>query len=348
MFSYEKICSQLLSDTHPRTKDILTKRFGLYSEEPQTLEAIGKSHGITRERVRQIVEDGIALLKEKALRNRKENPEVQEVLRYFADALRKLGYVKKEDLFIEYLEAKPLSCEVIFLMHLEDRFARHRETEDFYPFWSAKREYVDQAPAIHQTVIDYLKEHSAILSDEEIKEELLAKIENQLHHRTFFSLLESSKHIMQAYDGKWGLRQWPEVNPRGMREKAYIVLRNAGKPLHFLQITEHIDHLQKLLPSRPERAVLSQTVHNELIKDPRFVLVGRGIYALKDWGYESGTVRDVLVAILEQADEHLSREELIQKTLEQRQVRESTILLNLQDRDQFARDEQGRYYLVHI
>lgn len=87
--------------------------------------------------------------------------------------------------------------------------------------------------------------------------------------------------------------------------------------------------------------VLPQTVHNELIKDARFVLVGRGTYALSEWGYKPGTVKDVMVQVLRENGNSMDKEEIIKKTLDQRQVKESTILLNLQDRNHFEKDKGG-------
>jgi RNA polymerase primary sigma factor len=45
---------QLLDDLPPKERAILFDRFGLGSETPMTLEAIGRRLGVTRERVRQI------------------------------------------------------------------------------------------------------------------------------------------------------------------------------------------------------------------------------------------------------------------------------------------------------
>jgi hypothetical protein len=86
-----------------------------------------------------------------------------------------------------------------------------------------------------------------------------------------------------------------------------------------------------------------QTVHNELIKDARFVLVGRGVYALKEWGYEPGTVKDVISQVLKKAKQPLSQDEVLKRVLSQRLVKESTILLNLGNKKCFLKSENGRY-----
>ena len=138
-------------------------------------------------------------------------------------------------------------------------------------------------------------------------------------------MLSVAREIKQNVGGKGGLSGWSDIKPRGTREKAYLVLKTAGKPLHFREIAELIDTygLQKKKHSHP------QTVHNELIKDKRFVLVGRGIYALSDWGYKRGTVKEVITEILKSAGSPLSREEVLDRVLEIRQVKKSTVIINL-------------------
>ena len=150
---------------------------------------------------------------------------------------------------------------------------------------------------------------------------------------------------MRSWDGKWGLKAWPQVNPRGIRDKAYLVLKRHEKPLHFTEVSKLIAEFQGKFLQNKEKKVLPQTVHNELIKDQRFVLVGRGTYALSDWGYEPGTVKDVIISLLKGNGGNMAKEDIIEKTLVQRQVKESTIELNLQDRSVFARDPSGRYYI---
>jgi DNA-directed RNA polymerase delta subunit len=135
------------------------------------------------------------------------------------------------------------------------------------------------------------------------------------------------------------MRDWTEISPKGTREKVYLILKEGKKPLHFTQIAKLIDqyHLGK-------RKAHPQTVHNELIKDDRFILVGRGIYALAEWGYSKGTIKDVLTNILEKSSKSLSREELIKKVLEVRKVQKATILINLNNSKIFQK--QKDFYSV--
>lgn len=340
-FPYQKLSGTLIEDLQPRAQDILTRRFGLEAQEPETLEAIGQSHGITRERVRQIVEDGIQQLKEVA----REQAKLQAIFEEFLEVLRESGHVKRQDLLIQELGAVKAANDIVFLLHLGDQFHKHKETESVYPFWASKEEMVEMSPALLEALSKYLEERKEPLEFEDLAKAHSTYEGEKISPRTLASLLEIAKGIERAYNGKWGLTEWPEVYPKGMRDKAYVVLRDGGKPLHFVEVAKAIERLQESLVEQRRKNVLPQTVHNELIKDPRFVLVGRGTYALQDWGYKPGTVKDVIMEILRENGEAMTKDEIVEKTLDQRQVKESTILLNLQDKTCFYKEGEG-YYCV--
>ena len=351
-FPYEKLTTALLSDLPPRAQDVLQRRFGLREQEPETVAAIGQSHGITRERVRQIVEDGLHQLRELAS-GKKEQEKLEVVFQRFFVALRESGSVKRQDLLVQEVGAPEFENHIIFLLHLGDQFHKHRETEYVYPFWTSEKEMVEISPGLLETIYAYLQERRTPLEFEELTKAHKVHEGEKLHPRTLASLLEVSKLVARTHNGKWGLREWPEVYPKGMRDKAYVVLRDEGRSLHFVEVAKLIEKLQEVLAEQSassprfggagwrERTVLPQTVHNELIKDPRFVLVGRGTYALEEWGYKPGTVKDVIREILRENGKAMPKEEIVQKTLAQRQVKESTILLNLQDKTCFLREGEG-------
>jgi len=70
--------------------------------------------------------------------------------------------------------------------------------------------------------------------------------------------------------------------------------------------------------------------------------VGRGLYALSEWGYQPGTVSEIISQVLKQ-EGPLTKEEIAKKVLAKRLVKENTILINLQNRKLFERDNTGRY-----
>ncbi|MDP2735057.1 MAG: sigma factor-like helix-turn-helix DNA-binding protein, partial [bacterium] len=278
--SFEKVTVELVEQLPSRVKDVLVERFGLDSGAPLTLEAVGRTHQITRERVRQIVEEGLRILRED-MRRQKSYERTALAFNRVAETLRQAGLMKREDLLLDLLEARDEANHALFLLTLGDQFYNQRETQDFHPFWALRKDMVEHAKPFHQKLLGFFQKRKAPVSDADLE---------RVHGKEMLSYLEVSKHILKSHDGRWGLRTWPEVNPRGMRDKAYLVLREEGRPLHFTQVASLIARLQENLALQRAKPVLPQTVHNELIKDPRFVLIGRGTYGLSDWGLESGTV----------------------------------------------------------
>jgi len=186
-----------------------------------------------------------------------------------------------------------------------------------------------------ETVVAAVKAIGEPTSIEKIAVE--AKEENAEKVRAVASL---SKQLA-TLNKRWGLIKWPMVNPKNIRDKIYVILFENGKHMHFSEIAESIKG-----SDFKRKDVTMQAIHNELIKDGRFVLVGRGIYALKEWGYKKGTVADVITEVLKKANEPLHRDEIVKRVLKDRYVKETTILLNLQGKAQFKRVAKATYTLA--
>jgi hypothetical protein len=339
MLNYQKICSNLLGGLPERTKEVLLRRYGLKNGQRETLESIGKSYDITRERVRQIEEDGMRRLKEPAVLK-----SASPVFDYFQDHFKNQGGLKREDILLSELGQNKFQNWVFFLLTLGDPFFRYSETEVHYPFWTIKNDLVSLSQEIINHFVDEFKRISKPIPKTEFFEievkELRNKYGKVINSQFLISSYEIAKKIEENPFGEIGLVDWPEIMPRGIKDRAYIIFKKEEKPLHFLELTEKINKLglcsQKALP---------QTVHNELIKDPRFILVGRGTYALAEWGYKPGWVRDVISEILKEAKKPLTKEEIIERVLNQRLVKVNTILLNLSNKEYFSRNKEGKYTL---
>jgi len=331
-----------------RTKEVVVRRFGLSDGQRQTLEAIGRDYGITRERVRQIEENGLASLK---------HPQVSAKLQPAYDILSRhlseYGDLKKEDRLYDDLAficypAKEIQerdkelarCRSAFylILTLGRDFDRLAEDDNFYPVWTVNKNSLKLAKKTVDSLVKHFNAKKQVLKDKDLF--VVAKaIFPELSDKAIYSYIDASKNIEQNHLGYFGLAHWPEISPRGVKDKSYIILKNFGKPLHFSEVTKMIN---ESLPS--SKLAYVQTVHNELIKDPRFVLVGRGLYALREWGYEPGTVAQTIAQILKK-EGPLDRQEIIEKVLAKRLVKENTILINLQNKKIFARDERGKYSL---
>ncbi|MEK7160760.1 MAG: sigma factor-like helix-turn-helix DNA-binding protein [Patescibacteria group bacterium] len=351
MADIKKLIEESLSNiSNPRTKEVLVRRFGLRDGARQTLEAIGQDHSITRERVRQIEEGGLASLKNPKILNR-----FRPVFETIKNHLDEHGELKKEETLFDDLtyvcfpvkEAKRWLGEksadwercrsaFYFILTLGEDFKRLPENDHFYAAWLTNKEALKRAQKTVDSLIKHLKNKGQVLLSSDL-EAALSQLYPELSVKAIRSYVDVSKHIEKNYLGQFGLTHWPEISPRGVKDKAYIVLKSAGQPLHFSAVTEAINR-----DLGTGRQAFVQTVHNELIKDKRFVLVGRGLYALAEWGYEPGTVSQIIRDVLKKSGP-LTREEIIKQVLAKRLVKENTILINLQNRQSFDRLADGRY-----
>jgi len=320
---YQKICQVLLENLPQKQKEIISYRFGLSAGEEaerETLASIGKRFGVTRERVRQIEKD--AIIREIKPKLKK----YQKIFQYFARYFKKAGGLKKEDILLKELGGKKYKSQVYFLLTISPGFKRKAESNDFYSLWTNDENSLVSAKKVIDFFYNKLREGGTILNLRELRSFITPK------EPFFSSYLEISKKIQKNSEGLFGLRDWPEINPRGIKDRAYLVLKENNIPLHFNEIAGMLG-----------KNALPQTVHNELIKDQKFVLVGRGIYALKDWGYYPGNVKEVIYKSLEETKRPLTREEVLEKVLKQRLVKKNTILLNLNNKKYFSKTDEGKY-----
>ncbi len=335
--NYSQIYQKLTKGLSGKTRDIFNRRFGVKTGEPETLEAIGKSMGITRERVRQIEEAGFALI-------RKQNKETLDNLyKDFIEYFNERGGFKKEDAALEELSGKNNKPYVLFLLTMGGQFERICEKKDYYYFWSVLPGGEQKVKDTLNTLVQDMQKIGSPMPRQELCADFSSKY--NLPEQAINSYFEVSKKIQENKEGKLGLIEWPEIKPRGVKDKAFLVFKKHQNPLHFTKVAELIDKLEY---SQPNKKTFPQTVHNELIKDSRFVLVGRGTYALKEWGYVEGTIKDIITKVLKEQNEPLHKDEIVKQVLAQRLVAKNTVLMNLNNKNFFAKNSEDKYFLKQI
>lgn len=323
-----------------RMRDVVVKRFGLKGGSGLTLEAIGKEYKITRERVRQIEVDAL-----KHLRREENQAELKPLLKSVEEHLKDRGGVAAEHVLLSGLSARDQHPHLLLLLSIANGFQALSETDQLHARWAvdknsgavAEKIVVSLAQELEGAQKPVSKEKLLNLASEQTKKILGQSASGEVLN----SYLACSKEIRANPYGEFGLVSWSAINPRGIKDKAYAALVRAGRPQHFREVAKAIDHARW-----SKRKAHPQTVHNELIKDKRFVLVGRGLYALKEWGYEAGAVRDILISVLKRADRPLPREEIIKLVLEKRMVKAPTVFLNLQNKSLFKKTDEGKFTLV--
>ena len=335
-FKPKKVTQKITSHLQDRALDVIMNRFGLTADgKRKTLEEIGKKYNITRERVRQVEDASMNLIKKSdAYKNE------QAVFDELKKIIHDLGSIVAEHELLPYISKDPATQNHInFFLVLGDSFKRHREDDHFHTRWS-----VDDV--ITEKVHDALKKLYTTLKDEDIitETEMIKKFFDQMKdlseqyrdEEMVKRWLSMSKTVSKNGLGEWGKATSPNIRTRGVKDYAFLVMRRNGSPMHFKEVA---DAISKTFGKKTHYA----TCHNELIKDPRFVLVGRGMYALAEWGYKVGIAREVIQDILKREGEALSKDEIIKRVMKERYFKKNTILVNLANSKYFKKNKSGLY-----
>ena len=299
------------------------------------MDAIGKEYGITRERIRQIEKHGLSAVRESS--GYKEHSQSFEDLKR---ALHALGAVLSDDTILsEIAENAQDRKHLVFLLTVGHQFNDRREDNNYRARWYVDEQVADQIERALSNLYESIdiekltpEEEFLQIFAEALKKEGIKNRPNEILSRW----LNISKRIGRNPLGEWGLTESPHVRIKNTRDFAYLTLKRHGSPMHFIEVAKGIDKLF-------QRETHPATTHNELIKDNRFVLVGRGLYALKEWGYSPGVVRDVIKRILE-SEGPLSREDIMERVKRERYVKEATIAVNLQN-NMFVQLPDGQFGL---
>lgn len=324
----KEFAEKIISKLNARQKEVILKRFGLEKNtERKTLEEIGKEFGVCRERIRQIEQNAkIQIVKQ----NEKSLDEVFNILKdYFKD----YGFLRKEETIFNDFGQDNKNYLFFFLSLGKKHFKRFSEKKEFFPFWTSDLSIVERAKITIQKVIELLNKENRILSLKNILETKTFQ-DKKISEKFLSSWLEISKLIIKTSENHYGLKTWPEINPKKISDKIYLLFKQQQKPLHFKSVKE-------LMPQ-----FNLNTIHNELIKDKRFVLIGRGIYALSEWGYVPGKVKEVIAQLIKQQGRPLTKQEIVDLVLNQRIIKKFTIYQYLSDRKIFKRNSEGRYYVA--
>lgn len=334
-FKPKQVVKRLLTALPDRARDVVSSRYGLgKNAEHMTLEAIGKQYKITRERVRQIENYSFGVIRKSAAYEKEA-----EALLELQELIEKHGAIVHEKDFLKAV-SNDLSTQnhIHFLLVLGDAFKKRKEDEHFHHRWVINDQLADK-------VEGSIKKLYESLSDEELipESEILSRFLDNLKEinekyrdveiaRRWLSI---SKRIGKNPLNEWGVSHSSNIKAKGMRDFAYLAIRRHGSPMHFTEVAKAISRLF-------DREAHVATCHNELIKDKRFVLVGRGLYALSEWGYSTGVVKDVIRDIIKK-NGPLTKDEIVDKVLKERYVKENTIAVNLQNPKYFKKSKEGKY-----
>lgn len=320
-----------------REKEIISRRFGL-SGHKETLEQIGDMLSITRERVRQL--EKAILIRLRIGSEDAKIPELAAAEKIIIRNLTEMGRIAKvsdlADKIYSHTATAKEKANISFIGNISASLTVVEENDKYFNAVGIA-EYGDEKTIKSKVdeIVNIVKTNKAPMTLDQLDEQL------NYEHPDHIRAIASVSKLLSTLNDFWGLAKWPTVNPKNIRDKIYVVLESKKEPMHFADIADAIKE-----SNFKRKNVTIQAIHNELIKDPRFVLIGRGIYALNSWGYSKGTVSDIITDILGKANKPLTREEIVKRVLKSRKVKETTILLNLQNKKLFKKVDKNTYTLA--
>lgn len=358
-----RVVDFLFRQLNERERNVLLKRYGLKTTKKHTLEQIGKSYNITRERVRQIEKNSITKLKnldsitQKKARFDDANALILGIIVQNGGVIHENHLVDRIQKIHNKVNQELLRRIILFILHNLVQGVEHiKENDKCHPSW--KLNHIDEnlIEGVVSTVVDILEDNKEPL----VEKELINKFEDSMFflaneekimelcdlnkdgkltlQEIFISYLHIIKKVKKNIFEKWGLISWKNVHPKRINDKAYLILKKANKPLHFSEISNLINKA-----GFDTKIACPATVHNELILNDQYVLVGRGIYALKEWGYKEGTVIDIIYNILEKVGKPMEKESIVEEVLKTKMVKKSTIYLSLLNKNKFQKIGVNEY-----
>lgn len=329
-FELNLIIKKILEPLKEREQTILSKRYGLKGEDVHTLKTVGETQGLTRERVRQIEKDLLKNLR----RGVQELDLFMEARDLLLTTITEHGGIMSEKTLIDHLGAssKEEVNALKFLLNLMTELEVHTTDEHLEHSWGTVGLDQEFLKEFVKATKEILRNHGKPLTAEEfVKQfshsEFFRKYEHQLTDKVIVNYLHAAKGVEKNQFNEFGLHDWTEISPKDVGDKAYLVMRHHGKPEHYSEITDLINK-----HAIDHKKAYKETVHNKLIKDKRFVLIGRGTYALTEWGYKPGVVSDIIVDVLRKNGAPMSREAILDEVLKQRTVKPNTVLVGLSNK----------------
>ncbi len=326
----EQSFNKVLFGLSDKEKWIIERRIWLWWDK-QTLQNIWNSFTppITRERVRQIEETGI-----RKLWRIIKSPLFLQIQELANNLLDLHGWLLVKDKIINVI-IKELNLEKNININVLDIIIQSNYniqkskprlgTKTYFFLANVSKELVE---LIHKETLKILRRKKDIMEQEKL---YLIVQENLKNTSGYISttLIDASLDIFD-WLVKWentliGLSRWKILNPKTLKDKAIYILKKEKIPMHFVDISNKIT---ELLGDK----VKVNTIHNELIRNTEFVLIGRWIYALKEWWFTPWTVIDIICSILNENNWPMTTEEISTAVLKKRNVKKTTIYMNLQNK----------------
>lgn len=332
--------SDILNSLSEKEKSVIERRVGLFSKK-ETLQNIGNSFtpSITRERVRQIEESWIKkiwrIVKATLLKDIQTTSKKYLELHWGIISKDKLISILIKDLSLEP-NVNAWILEVIIQSDFDIKKSKQKlNCKIYFSLPNVSKQTIE---AVHKEALKILKKKKDVMEKTSLYEMIADNIDSKEKLSLSFidSILDLFDDIVFWEENLVWLTKWKILNPKTLKDKAIYIMKKAKVPMHFVDISNKITDMLW-------ENVKVNTIHNELIRNEEFVLIGRWIYALKEWWFVPGTVLDVIINILEKNWEPMSTEDITKEVLKTRNVKQTTIYMNLQNKDKIERVWRNYY-----
>ena len=359
----KKASDELLELLPLKSRNILIARFGLNGDKPKTLEAIGKTLGITRERVRQIEAISFNKLKES-----RKSQSTQKILEILSEIMIKQGGFLGIKGFEKNIFKRDMTLlqenQLKIILNSNQKLYYRKDNGNFDGIWYFKssEKNLKKINGVYECLLNYFETNKSLMKLSSLVEIVSASDfctaarENSLFNDEYAknrleTILSIGKLTGLNLLNEWGLKSWKLIKPSGARERAYLIFKKYQRPLHFREVTELINKDFDL-----KKPAIPETVCNAVIHFDEFVAVEYGIYALVEWKLFDEEIKNEIVNFLEKTARESSNKQGafvkidgIAKHIEEKlnkNIKMFVIQANLFDKEIFSR--RGDAYMLKI
>ncbi|MGC2704335.1 MAG: DNA-directed RNA polymerase subunit alpha C-terminal domain-containing protein [Candidatus Acidiferrales bacterium] len=349
--SLAAVIESSLATTGERRTSILVKRLGLsQGQSRKTLEAIGREFGLTRERVRQIVDKGLELILRNVKTHRPDiSPEIRKFIRgngvvsldQVAGAIANLGSS-------ELIDSRACARLVLFA-----------DPEDWRPLDSAGNAWAsrDVTAEFHRKV---LRAAQAVLDGIPMTCALAAvEVAKSLRQFDDSRVVMIQKLLLTA-PGKLrievsseGPMLYPPRQNNSDRRRPFIhaYIKEQGVPVQMREILSALqDSAPELIPDSPSRQSAINAIASSMERDDRFAWAGMSTWGLREWGYVSrgSSVSAAIVEVLRASSTPLSTAQIREELCHLYRVSGAVVYAALKSSEGeiVARNSEGLWHLI--
>ena len=315
---------------------ILQRRLGLKGTTTLTLEELGLVFDLTRERVRQLEDSALTVLRAVLIQSDYKNkayhvhPRVLSAINnLILIVTERTGQAVREDVLLSQIEntfsisSTLIKSSLYLVLNLSGLLKIEFSKNDLQPIWGKFKP--SEISAVQDSVecLDrLLTENSLPLSEIDTLVQLNKSLrkKHRLSLEQLKNLTELCSTIEQHGEGYyWG--SFKHLKSRSNQVER--ILFEHGKPLHINQIVRELNHRLTL---HGKKIVAPGNLVNQISSNDYFVPIGRsGEWGLSSWSMDTSTIVDLMKQYLIARNEPATADEIYLYVSERRPVQKSSI-----------------------